>query len=185
MKRNHYAEEYLKSRKFNNLTFITFETPIHGGERRCQWKCDCGKSLAIDLYSVTSGRTKSCGCIKKTKTKQKNGNWKGIGDMPGDQWKKIRWCAKSRDLDLTITKEDVWNLFLQQGRKCALTGQLIWFDTKYNLSDGTASLDRIDSSKGYIKGNVQWVHKDINRMKNNFSDTHFISLCKMVAQAHQ
>jgi hypothetical protein len=33
-----------------------------------------------------------------------------------------------------------------------------------------ASLDRIDSSKGYIKGNVQFVSTSINYMKNKMTD---------------
>ena len=33
-----------------------------------------------------------------------------------------------------------------------------------------ASLDRIDSSRGYIKGNVQFVSTSINYMKNNMTD---------------
>lgn len=34
-----------------------------------------------------------------------------------------------------------------------------------------ASLDRIDSSKGYIEGNVQFVSTPINYMKNTMSDS--------------
>jgi len=45
----------------------------------------------------------------------------------------------------------------------------------------TASLDRIDSSKGYVKGNLQWVHKDINMMKNHYNQKYFIEICKKVA----
>ena len=45
----------------------------------------------------------------------------------------------------------------------------------------TASLDRIDSNKGYIKGNVQWVHKDVNTMKMDHTQEEFIKICTMVA----
>ena len=44
----------------------------------------------------------------------------------------------------------------------------------------TASLDRIDSSKGYTKSNIQWVHKDINKMKSDFSMLRFLELCYAV-----
>jgi hypothetical protein len=56
-------------------------------------------------------------------------------------------------------------------------------DGDVNVSvEHTASLDRIDSSKGYCEDNVQWVHKDINRMKNTFDQDYFISLCKLIAE---
>jgi hypothetical protein len=42
----------------------------------------------------------------------------------------------------------------------------------------TASLDRIDSSKGYIIGNVQWAHKMVNRMKNDMPQEEFIEFCR-------
>jgi hypothetical protein len=45
---------------------------------------------------------------------------------------------------------------------------------------GTASLDRIDSLVGYIKGNVQWVHKDVNVSKMDFDESYFRQLCAAV-----
>mgnify|MGYP007044016634 CR=1 FL=1 len=50
------------------------------------------------------------------------------------------------------------------------------------LGINTASLDRIDSSKGYIEGNVQWVHKDINWMKQDFNEEYFIFLCSEITK---
>jgi hypothetical protein len=29
-------------------------------------------------------------------------------------------------------------------------------------------MDRIDSNKGYVEGNVQWVYKYVNLMKRDF-----------------
>lgn len=47
---------------------------------------------------------------------------------------------------------------------------------------GVASdLDRIDSSKGYIIDNVQWVHKDVNLMKLSHSKNTFIQICNQVS----
>jgi len=49
----------------------------------------------------------------------------------------------------------------------------------------TASVDRIDSSIGYVMGNIQWVHKDINKMKSDFSQELFIAWCGLVASHQQ
>lgn len=48
-------------------------------------------------------------------------------------------------------------------------------DTRY-----LASLDRIDSKKGYIKGNVQFVSCAINYMKNNMTHDQTIEFIKLI-----
>ena len=53
---------------------------------------------------------------------------------------------------------------------------------KKGCSNLTASLDRIDSSLGYVKNNVQWVHKDINKMKQELNENYFKNLCKIIAK---
>jgi len=44
------------------------------------------------------------------------------------------------------------------------------------------SLDRIDNNKGYIKRNIQLVHKDVNFMKYVHVQKYFIKMCKLVAE---
>ena len=183
MKRHYYTAEGLKDKKFNRLTF-TNEIASRNSKRFCKWKCDCGNEVEAELYSVSAGRIKSCGCLKKGRIRENNSNWLGIGDMYGDFWARIKHSAQSRKYNFSISKSYVWKLFLSQDRKCAITGQPLCFRSKYNVADGTASLDRIDSCKGYIRGNVQWVHKDINIMKQKFPQDYFIKLCKMVALAN-
>jgi hypothetical protein len=69
-------------------------------------------------------------------------------------------------------------LFIRQNKKCALSG--IDISIEFDGS-GTASLDRIDSLKHYTIDNVQWVHKDINKMKMDFPQESFIKMCKLVS----
>ena len=47
--------------------------------------------------------------------------------------------------------------------------------------DTTASVDRIDSSGGYVESNVQWVHKDVNKMKMDIPQNQFIEYCKIIS----
>ena len=42
-------------------------------------------------------------------------------------------------------------------------------DPAIGKSDCSPNLDRIDPSKGYIKGNVQWLSARANRIKNNIT----------------
>ncbi len=109
--------------------------------------------------------------------------WTGCGQISGNFWHSVVRHALSRKLALEVTIEDAWALFMAQENKCALSGVDIYFPATGG-SPQTASFDRIDSSKGYVPGNVQWVHKRINWMKNRFSEEEFIFFCKAVA-AHQ
>lgn len=47
-----------------------------------------------------------------------------------------------------------------------------------------ASLDRIDSSKGYEIGNIQWTCVNCNLMKKKFTDEQFIQMCNRIAKKH-
>jgi hypothetical protein len=102
--------------------------------------------------------------------------------MAGAFFGVIRHGAKTRKIDFEITPEEIWELFVQTGRKCALTGLPLSFSTLSGGNDGTASLDRIDASRGYVMDNVQWVHKDINIMKMAKSNEEFRRYCALVVQ---
>jgi len=107
-------------------------------------------------------------------------NWKGAGEISGEFWGSIMVGARDRGLDVSISIEDVWALFLAQDRKCALTGWSIHFSPIGVRNGQTASLDRIDSGKGYIPGNVQWVDKRIQQMKWTYTHMELLGLCQAV-----
>jgi hypothetical protein len=107
----------------------------------------------------------------------------GYQEITGSYWYSVKHAAKVRNLEFNISIEDVWNLFIKQNKLCALSGLPIYF-AFYNEDQNTqtTSLDRIDSTKGYVLNNVQWVHKDINRMKHNFNEDYFINMCISIAR---
>ena len=143
---------------------------------RIKWICicDCGNQKKVDRGALLAGATKSCGCIKK--------NWKGYGQISGQQFSRIRYSATIRKLDFKISIEYIWELFLLQNKKCSLTGVSLHLEPNYmgKISKNTASLDRIDSSKGYIEGNVQWVHQKVNIIKNDLSEQELYDWCKLI-----
>lgn len=48
----------------------------------------------------------------------------------------------------------------------------------------TASLDRKDNKLGYEEGNVWWVHKMVNRLKNNYSLEELLYWSKLLLDKH-
>lgn len=119
---------------------------------------------------------------------KRRSTFKGFGDISGKHWTSIKRRKKHGVNDITI--EYAWDLYLSQNGRCALSGLPIYFDVPGNtkivgnkqLNEGTASLDRINSELGYVVGNVQWVHKDINKIKLDFSSDDFKLICEAVTQ---
>jgi hypothetical protein len=90
-----------------------------------------------------------------------------------------RPCRSKQVFEIDI--KFAWKLFLKQKRRCALTGLELHFG-KHGYDKFTASLDRIDNNVGYKKNNVQWVHKDVNKMKNVFPEKYFIEMCSLITK---
>lgn len=143
-------------------------------------KCCCGELSDVDAYTLTSGKSKSCkrcGLSRKTTT---NPSWRGYEEIPQSWFSGFERNAK-RGFEITI--QDVWSLYLRQGKRCALSGLRIDFTNNAAVKGNrsyTASIDRIDSKKGYTMDNAQLVHKDINIMKNVYSQDYFLNLCKLI-----
>jgi hypothetical protein len=113
-----------------------------------------------------------------------NRNTKKFGEIHKSYICSLRLRAKNKNIDFNLDGNYLWRLFLKQKRKCILSGLDLIFPKAWgpkSKTDITASLDRINSKLGYIKGNVQWVHKTINTMKMNMNDKEFIYFCKKVA----
>lgn len=178
--------------KFNRLTVIEYTGKKTKGRSKIYLcRCDCGNLKEISANKLSNG-TKSCGCLKAENLKHGFGKehpqFNGCGDISGAFWNRIVSSAKKRKKEFNISIEYVWELFLKQNKKCKISGIDLTLSSlrgdMYNKSI-SASLDRIDSTKGYVEGNVQWVHKDINYMKWKFSVERFKELCRIVTENNE
>jgi len=179
--------------KFNQLTVLEEVYDIRKETQRGKYylcKCDCGKLTTVigAKLKVKKYPTKSCGCSRLKniwpRMRQNHPQFNGYKELSGSIWSRIKATARTRNIPIEITIEDAYNLFIAQDKKCKLTGLPIEFaENSKKLANGenTASLDRIDSSKGYTMDNIQWVHKDINYMKMCLSQERFIELAKLIA----
>ena len=176
--------------KYNQLTVL--EEVKHNNRLMFKVQCDCGR---VDLKRkdwVIGGRTTSCKNCASKRTAAKYPppiNRKGCCGLSGTHLLSIKSGASKRNLSFDLSAEFLWNLFESQKGKCALTGIDIILVNKIknnNVDWGviTASLDRKDSNKGYTEDNVQWVHKEVNRLKNNYSLEELLHWSKLLLDYH-
>ena len=149
------------------------------GESVWECLCDCGNtafSTGTHLRKGKSTKCRECACK----------GYRLNGKLSSAQYSTIKRNASVRDITFSenMTRQHLYELYLNQNGKCFFSGIDINFAETmdgHKHGESTASLDRIDSAKGYEDGNVCWVHKNINRMKCVFSSNEFIELCKKVA----
>ncbi len=183
--RNSLAND-LTGKRFGRLVVINFVNIDHTGKSKWHCKCDCGKEKIIQRSGLISGNSSSCGCFQKENArKQQRARMKMFGDMPFTFFTRIKTLAKRRNKEFSISIKDIYQQYIKQDKKCYFTGIPIGFLDDASQTTGrdnnTASLDRIDSEKGYIIGNICFVHKDINFMKHELSSESFIKYSKLIA----
>lgn len=144
-------------------------------------QCKCGYTNQGRLSTLYRGESTQClGCRGQASSKK---YFKGIGQLTQSYVYHTQKSAESRGIPFELSKEQLWDLFVKQDGKCALSNLELCFYKNYkNKSEQTASIDRIDSSKGYTIDNVQWIHKHINYMKVDFNQSQFIELCDLVSK---
>lgn len=171
----------LTNQKFGDLIVIKRDpkfTKTRGALWEC--KCVCGAIVKIPTNGLTSGNNKTCG--NKIIHYELNIDKHKYGEIPLSHINAIKQNAIKRNFIFDVTPQFLWELFLKQNKRCALLGIPIYFTpynntTKSRTEHTTASLDRIDSKVGYTTTNVRWVHKDINRIKLQYSDDKFLDYC--------
>ena len=157
--------------------WIVISTEIKINTNRATYwrvRCKCGAESWRNASSLVSGRTNSCkSCARTAKFED---------SFALAYMNRIIKRAEKIGVEYNLTPEYMYELFLSQNKKCALSGVDIQFTNSWNSkSDQTASLDRIDNTKGYIVGNVQWVHKQVNFMKGTMEQKEFIKFCKLIS----
>lgn len=145
-------------------------------------RCECGFESVVTKSDLLQGKTKCCvGCTDRRDSSRYKTHPLG-GLMP-----KLRSTAKDRGIPFEVSRDYLADLADKQEWCCAMTGVPIRRGKRlgaHKFDGKTMSLDRIDSGKGYVEGNVQWVHKDINVAKNSLSNEAFLSMCLNVV-VHQ
>ena len=88
-------------------------------------------------------------------------------------------CKKLGRSAPDLTDQYLYQLLLDQNKKCALTGATLMLEPNHALC---LSLDQKDPAKGYVEGNVQWLAWCVNRAKGDLELNDFFDMCEIVLQ---
>lgn len=173
--------EDLTNKKFGKLLVIKLANRKDTRNYNIYWecKCECGNIHITSRSGLVNNLITSCRKCVIWKKPDK------IGEITKTYYHTLKSKATERQLSFSISREELWDLFLKQDKKCALSGvDLAFSNTCYNKDrlTRTASLDRIDSNLGYTLDNVQWIHKRLNTMKMHFNNNEFINFCRLIVQ---
>ena len=139
-------------------------------------KCDCGNTITTRSEVLLGNKTNSCGCMP-------GAHWKGFGGLSLSYYHRLKAGAVNRGVPFDVSIQYLWGLLEKQEHKCALSGLPICLNLQV-AGKSTASVDRIDNSLGYQIGNVQWLHREVNRMKLHYPQDYFLNLCGCITD-HQ
>lgn len=97
-----------------------------------------------------------------------------------------KYRSSKTGLGHEVNSKYLQGMYDGQGGLCALSGLVMNIAGERGSADywHSISIDRIDSSKGYLIGNVQLVCTGVNYMKKDMADEMFINFCKKVAEVN-
>ena len=176
----HASLKYLNKR-YGNVIVEEYTGYKNHSHMVFKCKCDCGIVFNAIINNITTNKDYSCGCLSRKRGKD-HPLYAGYEEISSSLWWQIKNGADERGLEFEITIEQIWDLFLKQNRRCALSGMELKFaPSRKAYAQTTASLDRIDSLKVYTMDNIQWVHKRIQTMKMDSEEQDFINFCHTIS----
>ena len=132
-------------------------------------ECDCGNYTVVKTSNLTSGWTKSCGCLRhKEMTKDQVAINKII--------RSYKKGAKEREIDWKIKDSYAKELISKECFYCGAKFSNEWDGYKYN------GIDRVDNEKGYEEGNVVPCCKVCNVAKHDMTQKDFIFWARSVVE---
>jgi hypothetical protein len=154
--------------KFNRLTVLEFSKSDKRWRKWYKVKCDCGTEKVVMGSAMTSGNTKSCGCLSKEikKSKRISKNHSEITAIILG----YKRHAERRGFKWNLTRENVESIIDKDCYYCG-TKPMNIKKTKNSIGIGLnySGIDRIDSCKDYTVENTVPCCRICNYAKSNLT----------------
>lgn len=156
------------------FTRLTVESFSHKDSRGRKWwtcRCSCGNVRVVHTGNLRSGNTRSCGCYGRDARKQRR-----VSLHHSDVTAVIlgyKRHAKSRGFAWELSREDVERLIFRDCVYCGSPPSNVKVGKNTLEPLRYSGIDRVDSSLGYVAGNVVPCCRVCNNAKSNLSLAEF------------
>lgn len=157
---------------FNRLTVIKQEQSVlYGKTSKRMWlcRCFCGNEIIVNTGALTSGNTKSCGCLHDEVSIENSKKSRYMLANPDSGYKSImrsyKYNAEARGYSFDLTFDEFKKLVLSNCHYCGIEPSNIYFKNYYDAPYN--GIDRINNNLGYTSSNVVSCCKICNIAKNN------------------
>jgi len=163
------------NKRFGRLVVISYDHTNVSSYWRC--KCDCGNEKVVRYNHLTSGATKSCGCINKEHPHNILPEGEASFNKLYNSYKK---CAKRNNRKFELSIDEFREIVL---RNCYYCGRKPNNRVHIQHLNGTFiynGIDRKNSDGGYTLDNVVTSCKDCNYAKRTMNIEDFLDLIKNI-----
>jgi len=171
----------MSEQKFNRLTIINFHHSDKRSRRHYLCRCDCGIEKVVQGSLLTSGNTKSCGCLAREQQEIQ----RRLRTLPHNMGVihqiilGYKRHAKRRGFVFLLTDIEVADIIKQPCYYCGClpSNNIITKNCKGFLYNG---IDRVDSQKDYTIDNVVASCRLCNKAKMALSKESFLNWVRQV-----
>ncbi len=163
--------------RFGKWEVLKFDSIIKGGPAYWLCRCDCGKEFSVVGTGLRAGRSKSC------KQCAIPGVLATEESVRHSWFVHYFWGARTRNIEWNLLETDFNELVLSNCIYCgnSPTPRTIKkCSANYNKFVSFNGLDRVDSSLGYILGNVVPCCSTCNYAKRKMSKVEFLKWIEKV-----
>jgi len=171
-------------------------------ENRKKGKCTCA-NCGVEFEKPESeikrnqkiGRPNFCSrsCVGKNNVKNLPTNSKNYDISKHSKWRIDEYTpfryhlrnVKKRDKEFNLTLDDLKQVWDNQNGICPFLGINLILSGYSRIEKNpiySASIDRIDSTKGYTKDNIQWVSRSMNLMKNTMTNEQVFEILNLIKE---